>query len=125
MAPTLSSRTLALLLWTAGLLTAVLWLGSLERYLGARYHWDLEWLQESPLAGVSRLRERLQDEISGQVPEGLITATAFGKGRWKAPPPALDWTALPAPLPPGAFLGDLRQQKLRPGPQRRLSPTSR
>lgn len=120
MAPTLSPRTLALLLWTAGLLTAVLWLGSLERYLGARYHWDLEWLQDSPLAGVSRLRERLHDEIGGQLPEGLITATAIGKGRWKAPPPALDWKALPAPLPPGEFLGDLRQQKLRPGPQRIL-----
>jgi len=120
MAPTLSFRTLALLLCTAGLLTAVLWLGSLERYLGARYHWDLEWLQDSPLAGVSRLRERLQDEVSGQWPEGLITATAIGKGRWKAPPPALDWKALPAPLSPGEFLGDLRQQKLRPGPQRIL-----
>lgn len=114
----LSPRALVLLLWTAGVLTALVWLGSFERYLGARYHWSAEWLETSALSGVSRLRERLQDELTGQLPAGLISAMPAGKGRWKPPPSPAPWTALPAPLPAGQFLGDLRQQKLAPGPQR-------
>lgn len=120
MSAALSPRSLALLLWTAGLLTAVIWLGSLERYLGARYHWNVEWLEDSAVAGVSRLRERLQDELMGQWPVGLMSAAPSGKGHSKAPPAPVEWKALPEPLPMGQFLGDLRQQKLRPGPQRVL-----
>lgn len=120
MASTLSPRALILLLWSAGLLTALLWMGSLERYLGARYHWGVEWLEDSALSGVSRLRERLQRELSGKFPAGLITASPAGKEPARVPPAPVEWNALPAPLPAGQFLGDLRQQKLRPGPQRIL-----
>lgn len=116
----LSPRSLILLLWAAGVLTAVVWLGSLERYLGARYHWHVQWLEDSALGGVSRLRERLQEELAGRLPAGLISGTPVGKGRWKAPPAPVQWRSMPAPLPPGQFLGDLRQQKLKPGPQRIL-----
>lgn len=120
MAAMLPTRSLVLLLWAAGVLTALLWLGSLERYLGARYHWSAEWLEASALTGVSRLRERLQHELGGKLPAALITATPSAKPRWKPPPAPAEWRALPPPLPPGEFLGDLRQQKLRPGPQRVL-----
>ena len=90
-------RSLSLLLCMAGLLLALLWLGSLDRYLAARYHWNLETLSASPLGLLSRLRERLQDELDGQLPAGLAGSLSMGKGRWKAPPAPTPWRELPAP----------------------------
>ena len=113
-------RSLGLLLALAGLLLALLWLGSLDRYLAARYHWSLEALTASPVGLPSRLRERLQDELGGQLPTGLVGALSMGKGRWKAPPAPTPWRGLPPPPAPGEYLRDLRQAKLRPGPQRIL-----
>jgi len=113
-------RSLGLLLALAGLLLAWLWLGSLDRYLAARYHWSLEALTASPVGLLSRLRERLQDELDGQLPAGLVGALSMGKGRWKAPPAPTPWRALPPEPAPGEYLRDLRQLKLRPGPQRIL-----
>ena len=119
--PTLRTpRSLSLLLLSAGLLLALLWLGSLDRYLAARYHWSLEALSASPVGLLSRLRERLQDELDGQLPAGLAGSLVMGKGRWKWPPAPTPWRALPAPPAPGEYLRDLRQSKLRPGPQRIL-----
>ena len=113
-------RSLSLLLCMAGLLLALLWLGSLDRYLAARYHWNLETLSASPVGLLSRLRERLQDELDGQLPAGLVGSLSMGKGRWKAPPAPTPWRELPAPPAAGEYLRDLRQLKLRPGPQRIL-----
>ena len=79
-------RSLGLLLVLAGVLLACLWLGSLDRYLAARYHWSLEALTASPVGLLSRLRERLQDELDGQLPAALVGSLSMGKGRWKAPP---------------------------------------
>ena len=115
-----STRSLSLLLWVAGLLLALLWLGSLDRYLAARYHWSLEAVSDSPVGLLSRLRERLRDELDGQLPAGWVDALSMGKGRWKGPPAPTPWQALPAPPLPGEYLRDLRQLKLRPGPQRIL-----
>ena len=113
-------RSLTLLLWVGGLLLSLLWLGSLDRYLAARYHWSLEALTASPVGLLSRLRERLQGEFDDRLPAGLVGALSMGKGRWKAPPAPTPWRELPPPPAPGEYLRDLRQLKLRPGPQRIL-----
>lgn len=114
----LNARTLTLLLWTAGCLTLIVWLGSFERYLSARHPWTADVLDTSALAGASRLRERLQDELSGRQPPGLASALPAGKSRHRPPPAPVAWKTLPAALPAGEFLPDLRQQKLAPGRQR-------
>lgn len=116
MAAALSTRSLALLLWLVGACTSLLWLGSLGRYTEARYHWRAEALEDSVLGAVSRLRERLQEALGGE-----DAAPAMGaRAGLRTPASPERWRQMPAPLPTGQFLGDLRQQKLQPGAQRVL-----
>jgi lysophospholipase L1-like esterase len=113
----LSTRTLVLLLWLTGACTGLVWLGSLGRYIEARHHWNTEALEATALGAVSRLRERLQDALDANSANPSALA---GRSGVRVPPPPERWAGLPTPLPPGQFLGDLRQQKLPRGAQRIL-----
>lgn len=118
MAAPVSSRSLTLLLWLAGLCTGLLWLGSLGRYVEARHHWRTDALEASVLGAPSRLRERLQEALDGS--SGTGSMGPGGRPGLRAPAPPERWAQMPAPLAAGQFLGDLRQQKLQPGAQRVL-----
>ena len=124
----LSARQLSWLLPGMALLVCVSWLTSLEKYLGARYHFSLEaalppavadalfaparWLDERVRSGGARPLFRLNWPSSTDVQE--VQAPP------QRTPEAPQLKDLPSPLPPGEFLATLAQQKLAPGPQRIL-----
>lgn len=129
MASELSVRQLRWMLPVAGLLVAFVWLGSLDRYLSARYHLSLESALPAPFAQrLFAVSHWLDAHVRGE------EAPAF-RLVWPAPepdsahkskahgpvvPPPLQWEALPEALPAGEYLPSLAQQKLAPGPQRIL-----
>jgi hypothetical protein len=99
------------LLWLTGLLLSVLWLDALDRYALGRFHQGLEEWARPALWVPSRLRQRLEQGISGQAVLNADGAGAAGAVRAEL---------VPQPVGPGVDWPDLQQQRLRPGPQRVL-----
>lgn len=124
----LSARQLSWLLPGIALLVCVSWLTSLEKYLGARYHFSLEaalpsavaealfapsrWLDDRIRSGGTRPLFRLNWPSSSDVQEVQAPPK-----RTPEPPQLKE---LPLPLPSGEFVATLAQQKLTPGTQRIL-----
>lgn len=129
MASDLSVRRLSWLLPTVGLLLAWVWLGSLDRYLSARYHLSLEAALPQAVAqrllALSRwLEARGHDQATPAFrlawPPPASEPSTKAKSQAPKVPAPLAWEALPEALPAGDFLPSLALQKLAPGPQRIL-----
>lgn len=116
-------------LWLGGVLLCWLWLTSFDRYVTARYHWSLEAALESTLPSgwtpaVLATSQRLRDWTSaGHDMEEPGRADAHNtplfprKRAGSVPPPPV---AMPLLAPVGQGWPTLRQQWLKPGPQRIL-----
>jgi hypothetical protein len=112
-----------------GLLVSLAWLGSLDRYLAARYHLSLE--AALPQAAAQRafaLSHWLDEHVRGEVkpvfrlawpvPEAEPERETPPEVATRPEPPT--WQALPDALPAGQYLPTLSAQKLVAGPQRIL-----
>jgi hypothetical protein len=129
MAAELSVRQLRWMLPVVGLLVAWVWLGSLDRYLSARYHLSLESALPAPVAQrLFAASHWLDAHVRGKEvhafrviwPTPALEPHHKISARGPAVPPPLQWEALPEALPAGDFLPSLAQQKLPLGPQRVL-----
>jgi hypothetical protein len=113
-----------------GLLVALIWLGSLDRYLSARYHLSLEtalpvaavepvfalsqWL-DLHVREVRRPAFRVAWPTSDNAPQTLEIHPKYA-----ALPKPPEWEALPDALAQGQYVRALVHHKLVPGPQRVL-----
>lgn len=116
-----SHRHLAVLLLAVGLGNGLLWLDSLDRYLGARYHLSVvgEWLP-APLAWPSQaLQAWMQPARRGTVATASSPVSAAASVA-SAPAARPTMPPIPDPMPPGEFVPSVQQQQLPPGPQRIL-----
>jgi len=116
------------MLTAVGLLVAWVWMGSLDRYLSARYHLSLE--AALPTVAAERVfalshwldvhvREarRPAFRLAWPAPESPVAEPVQKEPVLPEPP---KWAALPDALPAGTYLQSVVQQKLAPGPQRIL-----
>lgn len=101
-APVPSPRQLGLLLLAVGLLMSLLWLDSLERYLGARYHLALEEWRPEALALPSRTLARWMGRATAEDDAEAEPADATaGQATAPAQPrPGVAYAALHDPLRP-------------------------
>lgn len=143
-----NARRLSLALWVIGGGMALLWLPSLDRYLGARYHSGLEpvlgWVLPAPwtdallrrpgtgdaaqASTVTGHREKDRQpgltqppgQAPGQVPGESASGKSARQAAAAAPMPAGGDALQVQALPPGQYVPSLAQQKLKGGPQRIL-----
>ncbi|OYU30311.1 MAG: hypothetical protein CFE39_14185 [Comamonadaceae bacterium PBBC2] len=128
MSSELSARRLSWMLPMVGLLVALVWLGSLDRYVSARYHLSLEAALPEPMTkrlfAVSRWLDahgRDQEPAFRLAWPGAASERPLeSRDAQPAVPEPPKWEALPDALTTGAFLPSLAPQKLAPGPQRIL-----
>jgi hypothetical protein len=126
MSSELSARRLIWMLPLVGGLVSLAWLGSLDRYLAARYHWSLEAaLSERAAEFLFAPSHGLDAHVRWNMQPAFRLAWPVTEPEESTPEPAAlpqppQWAALPDALPAGEFLNTLGQQKLTSGPQRIL-----
>lgn len=143
-----NARRLTWALWVIGGGMALLWLPSLDRYLGARYHWGLEpvlaWVLPAPwtdallrrpgagddarAGAVASGRDKdghpgvakPPDSAPGPAPADSATEKSASQAAPSVPMPVGGEALQVQALPPGKYVPTLAQQKLKEGPQRIL-----